>query len=186
MNIIRRVLPHEFHKYATHLISLDNESKRSRFTGGISDSLIEKMIQKMDPKDHVLFCIEDINLDFIAVAHIALGPEVEFAFSVLKPYQNKGIGMALMKKAIRYCKTHGYLTGYMSCYQSNHAVKKLCNKLKIKMSSEEGETIAVLNLSKPNMGTYLDEGFDYIFGEIDFFAKRQINILMHQLLIISN
>ena len=171
---VRRVLPHEYSKYRKHLHKLDEASKYLRFGYHIRDEMINQLCDRFEsnPDKHVLFCIENDDLDFIAVGHVSLEGEMELAFSVLKGYQGQGMGNALMKRIIQWCRTHSKLKGSMVCLTSNGAIKHLCLKHGIHIHSEHGETQADIELDSPNITTYVDEATDRNLAVIDYVGKR--------------
>jgi len=174
-NTVRKVLAHEYSKYRKHLKSLDSESKMMRFANPVSDEVIDTLCDKWE-KDHennILFCIENDDLDFVAVGHIAFQDEqMELAFSVLKSHQQQGMGSLLMKRVIQWCRTHGSLKGCMVCLSSNAAIKHLCLKHGIHIHSEHGETLADIELDSPNITTFITEATDSNLAVMDYLGKR--------------
>jgi GNAT superfamily N-acetyltransferase len=171
---VRRVLPHEYPKYRKHLKSLDQASKYLRFGYHIQDEMIDTLCSQFEsePEKNILFAIENDDLDFIAVAHIALQDEMELAFSVLKGYQGQGMGNHLFKRVIQWCRTHGKLKGCMVCLSTNSVIKHLCGKYGIHMQSEHGETLADIELDSPNITTYITEATDSNLAVMDYLGKR--------------
>lgn len=176
---VRRVLPHEYAKYCQHLQSLDTDSKILRFGYQVKDEIIDQLCQQieLDQDHHILFCIENTDLEFIAVGHIALSDNMELAFSVLKEYQNQGLGSALMKRCIQWCRTHNILQGEMVCLTSNRAIRHLCSKHGITMSNDNGETMATIHLAPADAGTYIGEVVDQNLAVVDWLAKRTMPAL---------
>lgn len=174
MHIVRKVLSNEYHKYRAHLKALDAESRRLRFTSTVSDAIIDSLCDKIeaDTEHHVLFAIENADLEFVAVGHVALFANMELAFSVLKEYQGQGMGSLLMERTIQYCRTQNVLKGEMLCLSSNAAMRHLCSKHGITMHSEHGETTADIELSSANALTYWREGLSANIGAIDYLSKR--------------
>jgi GNAT superfamily N-acetyltransferase len=173
--IVRRVLHHEYSNYEDHLLALDPESKYLRFGHIISEKTIQYMMDKIyvDKDHHILFCVEDENLNFIGVCHIALEERgMELAFSVLKDHQGKGIGNALMRRAIAWCRTNHILTGTMVCLSSNKRIHHLCKKYGMQMDSSQGETVAQFTLENADIGTYLQESTDSNLAVMDWIQKR--------------
>ena len=171
---VRRVLPHEYGKYRTHLKSLDVDSKILRFGYPITDTILDQLCDKFeaDHSHNILFCIENNNLEFVAIGHIALYKEMELAFSVLKDYQGQGMGNLLMKRVIQWCRTNGNLKGCMVCLSTNQAIKHLCLKHGIHIHSEHGETLADIELDRANITTYVSEQVDSNLGAMDYLGKR--------------
>jgi GNAT superfamily N-acetyltransferase len=174
---VRRVLLHEYAKYRTHLKSLDTESKVLRFGYTVSDYILDTLCDKFEanPHKHILFCIENDQLEFVAVGHISLEGEMELAFSVLKDYQGQGMGNKLMKRCIRYCRTHNVLKGCMVCLSTNSRIKHLCDKYGITMENELGETLANIQLPCADMHTYVEEATSSNMAVVDYLSKRITN-----------
>ena len=174
LKTVRLVLPHEYSKYRTHLKALDSDSKILRFGTPVTDAVIDQLCDKFeaDPSHHTLFCIENNNLEFVAVGHIALQDGMELAFSVLKEHQGQGMGNALMKRAIQYCRTHGILKGCMVCLSTNATIKHLCTKYGIHFENDHGETLADIALDNPTPVTYMNEATDSNLAVMDYWGKR--------------
>ncbi|CAB4241763.1 NAT_SF domain containing protein [uncultured Caudovirales phage] len=171
---VRRVLPNEYPKYRTHLKALDPASKHMRFGYAVTDEIIDQLCDRWeaDHNHNILFAIENANLDFIAVGHIAMYDEMELAFSVLKEHQGQGLGNLVMKRVIQWCRTNGNLKGCMVCLSSNAAIKHLCVKHGIHIHSEHGETLADIELDSPNITTYINEATDSNLAVADYIGKR--------------
>lgn len=176
MYTIRQVLPHEYGKYREHLKKLDAESKYLRFGSPIRDDGIDRLCDLIEKErsQHVLFCIEDEELNFVAIGHVALLDGAELAFSVLKPYQGQGIGTALMNRCIQWCRTHGVLKGHIVCLSTNTAMKRLCRKFHMKMDIEYGEVIGSFDLESPDFLAFIQDAINSNLGTLDWINKRTI------------
>jgi GNAT superfamily N-acetyltransferase len=179
MTAVRRVLPSEYHKYRLHLKSLDEHSKYLRFGYAVKDEMIDKLCDSIeqDKDHHILFCVEGDDLEFIAVGHIALDNEMELAFSVLKDYQGQGLGNLLMRRCIQWCRIHGILKGAMVCLSSNGAIRHLCAKYGMKMTTEYGETLTNFEFDNAGIDTFVHEATDSNLAVIDWVAKRTNKML---------
>lgn len=141
----------------------------------MSDAGIDQLCQTVvdNPQDHVLFGVENDDLELVAVGHVAiLGNEMELAFSVLPQYQNMGIGSSLIKRCVNFCKCNGLLTGTMTCLSHNQRIKRLCHKLDIVMETAEGETTAKISLHPPSVFDAAQEVGSINTSLIDYFGKR--------------
>lgn len=171
---VRRLLDYEYPRYRRHLKKLDSNSRYLRFGIPIRDESIDQLCDliEQDHDHHILFGIENRELELVAVGHIALGEDMELAFSVLKEYQGQGMGSKLMKRCIQWCRTHGILEGMMVCLSHNTVIKHLCAKYGIRTVSEHGETLAYIHLDPAGPGTYLEEAVDRNAAIIDYWTKR--------------
>lgn len=176
MHIVRRVLPHEYGKYREHLLALDRESRILRFASNLDDNAINSLCDKFEaePDHHVLFAIEDNDLKFIAVGHIAVFDNMELAFSVLKEHQGQGMGNALMERLIQYCRTHNILNGHLVCLPHNIAIKRLCKKHGIRIHAEYGEVVGDISLDQPDIISYINEVTSSSIGMFDYLSKRSL------------
>lgn len=179
MHTVRRVLPYEYSKYRRHLKALDPESRVLRFGFAVKDEVIDDLCNKFEknPDQHILFCVEGSNLEFIGVGHVALQGEMELAFSVLSSHRKQGIGAALIQRAVRYCRTRGILKGQMVCLSTNTAIKKLCAKNGIKMIRDSSETYGEIELEPADFPTVLEEQASAHAAATDYFIKRAVNFL---------
>jgi len=179
MSAVRKVLPSEYPKYRKHLKLLDAESKYLRFGYVISNEIIDQLCDQFeaDCNNNILFCVENEDLEFVAVGHIALQDEMEMAFSVLKEYQGQGLGNQLFKRVIQWCRTHNQLKGNMVCLSSNRVIKHLCVKYGIHIVSEGGETLASIELDHPDITTYFTEATDSNLAVMDYMGKRFVHRL---------
>lgn len=173
---VRIVLPSEYDKYRAHLKALDTESRTLRFASPVSDYVIDQFCDRVESnKDqHILFAIEDSDLNFIAVAHIALDDTIELAFSVLAHHQGRGLGNSLMKRCIQWCRINNRLKGTMVCLKSNSRIRHLCRKYGITVSSDSDEALADIQLSPADVTTYIDETVDNNLGVWDYWSKRAL------------
>jgi len=176
---IRRVLQGEYSKYRDHLKALDAESRTLRFANPVADLVIDRFCDGVEAKyyNHILFAVEDSDLNFIAVGHIALeeGRKMELAFSVHKDYQGQGLGNRLMARCIQWCRIHGYLEGSMVCLRSNSKIRHLCRKYGITVENEYDEALADIKLAPADFGAYLGETVDTQLGVWDYWSKRALS-----------
>ena len=185
---VRRVLPHEYPKYRTHLKALDPESRTLRFGGPITDYVIDRFCDTLEANTdkHVLFAIENRKLEFVAIGHIALQDGMELAFSVLKRHQRRGFGNLLIQRCIQYCRVRGILKGCMVFVSTNDAIRHLCNKHGISVKNDHGESLAEIIFDPAGMDTLIGETIDNNMSTLDWISKRAMLPLIklrHQLTI---
>jgi GNAT superfamily N-acetyltransferase len=172
--VVRRVKNSEYDKYRVHLLSLDAANRYLRFGFTVRDEVLNKLCDdwQADQANHILFCIENGNLDFVAVGHIALSDTMELAFSVLMDSQGTGMGNALIKRTIQWCRVNNRLTGCMVCLSHNRAIRHLCNKHGIQVTNSQGESEANIILDSPDMITFVSEVADSNIETFDYLVKR--------------
>jgi len=174
-HIVYRLMPHEYSKYRKHLHRLDDYSKYLRFGYHIQQETLDQLCNKFeaDPHQHKIFVIENDDLDAVAVGHIGFdGGNVELAFSVLKEYQGKGMGSALMETCVKWCQNRGIKTGCMVCLSSNAAIKKLAAKHGL-LVNDGSETLADIKIPDPTPVSVINEVLESNISKIDHLGKLQ-------------
>ena len=174
MTVIRKLIPYEYDKYRAHLMELDLESRRLRFAYPIADGTITELCNNIarNPDKHKIFVAENKDLEVVGAGHISFdGNKMELAFSVLPEYQGQGIGDALMKRCIEYCRNRGIRKGYMVCLSHNKTIKHLCAKNGITMHTEYGETVADIELDPATPITVMHEAYVSQLAAFEHFSN---------------
>lgn len=172
-HLVYRLTPGEYSKYRKHLLSLDLESRYTRFGYPASDEMIGVLCDRVEanPQEHKLFAIEDHDLNLVAVGHVSLeGGLAELAFSVLKEHRQKGMGSALMARCIEWCQNRKIKTGTMVCLSTNTAIKRLAGKHGV-LVNEGGETLADIRIPDPDAGSVLHEAMESNLARFDHLGK---------------
>jgi RimJ/RimL family protein N-acetyltransferase len=176
MHTIYKLERPEFHRYKLHLLSLDEESRYMRFGYHIKNQQIQNLCNKWQDNadDHVVFAIENDDLEVVAIGHISLEDDpAELAFSVLKDYQGQGMGDSLMTRTIEYCQNHGIKTGCMVCLGSNDKIKRLARKHGILVKFEDGDASAEIAIPEPSPLSIWNEAINNSLAKIDHLGKAQ-------------
>lgn len=174
-HLVYKLQPREYSRYRKHLLSLDEESRYTRFGFMIKDETIEQLCDKFEstPHEHKIFVIEDADLNVVAAGHIALeANETELAFSVLKEYRKQGMGSSLMSRTIEWCQNRNIKGGCMVCLSTNTAIKKLASKHGI-LVNDGGETLANITIPDPTPSSVLHEVVDSSMARADHIGKLQ-------------
>ena len=73
-------------------------------------------------------------------------PTAEIAFSVERPFQNRGIGARLFARLIVHALALGYSKLRVTTHAQNAAMKALARHFNARLNFEEGETVGVIEL----------------------------------------
>ena len=173
---IYKLPANEFHRYRTHLLSLDEESRYMRFGFQVKNETINQLCEKwnLNADQHTIFAIENSNMEVVGVAHVSLeDPIPELAFSVFKEYQHQGMGDALMKRAIEYCQNRGIKSGCMVCLGTNDKIKNLARKNQVLVVTEHGDSYGEIEIPDPTPASYWKEYVEHNLGKISHLSKAQ-------------
>lgn len=166
----------EFHRYRTHLLSLDEESRYMRFGFHIKNETINQLCERweLNSDQHQVFAVENDNMELIAVGHVSLEDEpAELAFSVLKEYQGRGLGDSLMKRTVEYCQNRGIKLGCMVCLGSNEKIKHLARKNGVLVKTEDGDSHGEVVIPNPTPVSYWHEYIEDSIAKLDHLGKAQ-------------
>jgi GNAT superfamily N-acetyltransferase len=158
---IRKLWPTETGKFRDHLLRLDKESRRMRFAHFVSDPFIEDYASRMAEFGSVVY-------GYLAEGRVraaaelrrlgdAWGEEAEAAFSVEKPYQDRGIGTELMGRVVRAARNRGIRRLYMSCLAENSRMQVIARKHEAVLRFEYGEVVGEIVPDTPNYFSILAE-----------------------------
>ncbi len=161
---IRKLWMWERQKLCDHFLRLDSESRRMRFAHGVSDSFIEDYAQRMGDMGGIVFAYI-VDHEVRAVAELrklsdTWGHEAEAAFSVERPFQDRGIGSELMGRVIRAARNRGVRLLYMSCLAENGKMQAIARKHEADLRFEYGEVIGEIVPQEPNYFSILAEAMD--------------------------
>jgi len=173
---IYKLPAHEFYRYRTHLLSLDEESRYMRFGFFIRNEMINEICSRweLNSDKHQIFAIENDNLEVVGVAHISLEDDpAELAFSVFKECQGQGMGDALMARAIEYCQNHNIKHGCMVCLGSNDKIKRLARKHNVLVKTQDGDSQGAIEIPDPTPVSYWKEYVHDNVAKLDHLGKAQ-------------
>jgi GNAT superfamily N-acetyltransferase len=164
---------HEYNRYRSHLLALDDDSKYLRFGYQIQEETINALCDKFEEnfQRHRVFVIENEDLEVVGAGHISLEDRpIELAFSVLKQYQGKGMGYSLMSRVVEWCQNRGIKAGCMVCLKHNAAIKKLAQQHGI-LVSEGGEAMADIQIPDANAVSIIHEATVNNIAKFDHLGK---------------
>lgn len=144
---------YKIHDYSTHLKSLPDEDKFSRFGNIVKDQSIDQLILDMccHPEDHELWYART-NDTRVGWGHMAknIDGSWEIAVSVQKDYQRQGIGNQLINEMIDWAKFHKIHEVFMHCIEDNRVIQHLASKNELKTKERGGgERTAAIHVPEP-------------------------------------
>jgi GNAT superfamily N-acetyltransferase len=165
--IIRKLWPGETRKYRDHLLRLDEDSRRRRFGGNVSDQHIRNHVEGTKGFDAVLhgFFVDGVlrgaaELRFLGPRLFAR--EAEAAFSVEAPWQSHGVGSALLERTLLAARNRGVKFLHLACLADNKRMQQLARKFDAELSFDFGCVVGELAAPRPTplslMREIIDDG----------------------------
>jgi GNAT superfamily N-acetyltransferase len=143
--VIRKLWISETGIYRDHLLRLDGESRRRRFSGGVSDEFIA---QHAESTSNLGVLVHGFFVDGILRGAAELRPfgslfsgEGEAAFSVEQPWQSHGVGTVLLQRTLLSARNRGIKTLQMHCLADNKRMQQLALKFEADLKFDFGSVV---------------------------------------------
>jgi GNAT superfamily N-acetyltransferase len=142
---IRKLWIGETDAYRDHLLRLDRESRRRRFSGTVSDDVIARHAATANGigvvvhgffVDGVLRGAAELRPNGSAFTH-----EAEAAFSIEQPWQSHGVGTELLERTLLSARNRGIKALHMHCLADNQRMQQLARKFEAELSFDFGSVI---------------------------------------------
>ncbi len=175
LGFIRRLLTSESYLLREHLQRLDAEARHRRFSHDVSDDFIARYASRAGDFGNVTFGYF-VEGEVRAVAE--LRPDVlmqrdgaEVAFSVEKPFVNRGIATQLMGRVIRTARNRGLRHLMLVCLPDNAKMQAIARHYGAELKVEDGSVIADIIPKDPDYQSWvaeiLDERMTYLQSALD-------------------
>jgi len=153
--VIRKLWIGETDRFREHLLRLDRTSRCNRFGSPVTDHFIEKYASTALGSDSVVhgYFVDGILRGCAELrAFGQLGPrEAEAAFSIEKPFQNHGVGSALMGRTILTARNRSIRKLYMNCLSHNHPMQAIARKYEADLRFEANDVMAEITNPRPDL-----------------------------------
>jgi GNAT superfamily N-acetyltransferase len=158
---IRKLWPGEADKYREHLLRLDPESRRNRFSGAVSDDFIIGFVSLTLSLDTVIhgFFVDGVlrGAGELRVLGGRFSDEAEAAFSIEKPWQSHGVGSELLERTLLAARNRGIKLLHMTCLANNQRMQQLARKFEAELSFDFGSVIGEVETPYPTPLSMLRE-----------------------------
>jgi len=149
---IRRLLPWETRRLRAHLLRLDPEARRARFGGQVKDRAIVRFVTELDRKQCVsigYFERGALRGSIQLVRHPQQWFEgAELSLAVERDWRGRGIGGAMLARAVAEARRRGIRSLYLSSMRDNDAVLALARRLGAEVETR-GAVEGVVHLPPP-------------------------------------
>lgn len=168
MGVIRTIRPWERAKLREHLLRLEPEGRRMRFHAAVKDSAIERFVDRLS-------WLRSINAGFFedgalrGSAQLVWSADpwrdgVEFAIAVETAWRGRGVGTALMDRALILARNRGLDRLTMTCLRENDAMRALARHFEARLAFEDNGVEGRLRLPWPSQATLAQEAAEEWFA----------------------
>ncbi len=143
--IVRKLWAGEADAYRDHLLRLDPESRRRRFSGSVADEIIVRHAATVSAVGVVThgFFVDGVLRGAAELRHVGspLATEAEAAFSIELPWQSQGVGSALLERTLLSARNRGIKALQMQCLADNKRMQQLARKFEAELSFDFGSVV---------------------------------------------
>ena len=142
---IRKLWTGETEAYGEHLLRLDPDSRRRRFSGAVSDEFILRHAATANDLGVVVhgFFIDGTLRGAAELRR--LGPlfthEAEAAFSIEQDWQSHGVGTELLQRTLLSARNRGITSLRMLCLAENQRMQQLARKFEAEFKFDFGSVV---------------------------------------------
>jgi GNAT superfamily N-acetyltransferase len=159
--LIRKLWSGDRDLYRDHLLRLDSASRRSRFGGGVSDDFIHNYVDLSPRLGSVLhgFFADGVLRGVGELRPLGESHEAEAALSIERPWQNHGVGSALLERTLLSARNRGVKRLHMACLADNLPMQHLVRKFGAELAFDFGSVESELVTSHPTALSLLRESY---------------------------
>ncbi len=157
---IRRLWPVESRLFAAHLLRLDAEDRLLRFQGYRNDEAVDAYVESLDWFGGVVIAYF-VAGEVRAAAHLSwtrgLVRTGEIGLSVEAPFRRRGVGTALLRRAMTVARNRFVSDVELLCMPENAAMRRVAAHLGLKWKIASGQAEAAARLRWPDQLSVFDE-----------------------------
>ena len=158
-----------------HFLELDVHDRRLRFGAAPSDTAVRAYVARIRFERDAVFGVFDEELKIIGAAHVArAGEHAELGVSVLHEHRNRGVGGALLVRAVLRARNWGVRALFMHCLRENETMMHIARNQGMRIMTEQGEANAWLALAPADASSHFGEVFAQRIALFDYALKSQV------------
>lgn len=144
-SLVRKLWVGETGVYRNHLLRLDPDSRRTRFSGAVSDEVIARHAASVGTIGTVVhgFFVDGTLCGAAELRRVGavFSSEGEAAFSIEKAWQSHGVGTALLERTLLSTRNRGIRLLRMHCLADNRRMQQLARKFDAGLSFDFGSVV---------------------------------------------
>jgi GNAT superfamily N-acetyltransferase len=142
---VRKLWIGETDAYRDHLLRLDRDSRRTRFSGAVSDEFIARHAATATGLGVVVhgFLVDGTLRGAAELRRTGpmLSNEAEAAFSIEQEWQSNGVGTVLLERTLLSARNRGIKHLRMDCLADNRRMQQLARKFEAGLTFDFGGVV---------------------------------------------
>ncbi|MEM8652067.1 MAG: GNAT family N-acetyltransferase [Pseudomonadota bacterium] len=169
---IRRLWSIDQYVVSEHFMRLDTSTLNMRFGGGVSKTFAKRYADRVLALDTVVYGAF-VDGELRGLGEIRSLPDAkqlsaEAAFTIEAPFQNKGIGSALLEQLVVAAQVRRVKLLYMVWLPNNEKMQHIALKHSAKLRFQPLQTEATIYPRWPKCSTIIKELFDEAIGYVNY------------------
>jgi GNAT superfamily N-acetyltransferase len=156
--VIRELYEEEGDKVEAFLLALSEQDRYRRFGRPMTDEALRQYARHIDWDESVLLGAFDAHARLVGILELAeTGNACEIAIAVAPAHRAKGVGKALMDRALLKAKVRGCDRVLLLCQMENEPMRRLARSAGLESTLEEGEVTGTLALSQAGLADVTED-----------------------------
>ena len=152
MMIIRELMEKEQDKTAAFLLALDEQDRYWRFCRPMTDDAVRAYAERIDWQSTTIIAAFDTQAQLAGILELCdNGAAAEIAVAVARPFRGRGVGRALLDRALLNAKARGKHSVTLTCLVENEPMRRLARGAGLAAKAVDGEVepVQVLENARP-------------------------------------
>jgi GNAT superfamily N-acetyltransferase len=167
--VIRELYPEENDKVQAFLLALNDHDRYRRFGRPMTDEILRQYVSQIDWDDSVLLGAFDPHAELIGLLELAdVAGACEIAIAVASPHRGRGIGRALMDRALLKAKVRGSARVLLLCQMDNEPMRRLARSAGLHATVDDGEITGTLDLPQAGLAEVTEDATREAIGNATY------------------
>lgn len=167
-----------------HLLALNTQDRRMRFSYALGDGAIAKYVANIDFESDSVFGIFGKDDHLLGVVHLGIltppaeskAPKgAELGLSLNADMRSHGLGTLLFKRALQRARNEGVERLFIFTLMDNDAMLAIAHKLEMRISTADGQCEAHLDIRPSSTSSVIREFVDEHLADLDHLFKASLN-----------
>ena len=170
--MIRELHEHDRQEVLAFFLALGEADRYRRFGRVMADAAVERHVARLDWSECVVLGAYDAQARLVGLLELAQLPAAacEIAVVVDAGHRGRGLGTALMDRALLTAKVHGCERVVLLCQVDNEPMRRLARSAGLSASTEDGEVEGRLELPQAALADVTEDATRDAIGNATYAA----------------
>jgi len=167
--VIRELYEEESDKAEGFLLALSEQDRYWRFGRLMTDAALRQYVARIEWDESVILGAFDQRAELVGILELAnIGSISEIAIAVAPEYRARGVGKALMERALLKAKVRGRDKVVLLCQRNNAPMRRLARSAGLEAAMEDGEISGSLELDEAGLAEVTEDATRAAIGNATY------------------